>query len=254
MKNFLIIVLSLACIYIFFFYKAPVNKTVVSMPSPEVEAYVKADVENIDKKITNKGFEAAVLEEVQNNIYDLKLVRDSAKAFKDSILQEYAKKDRLREEQIKSITQYAASWRDSFMVASRKNDTTFNFVKNGLQLEFVSPIQKKPYFNYSYDANLNYIEYWNKKNFFSQKKQYIDFWIEDTRATIKGVKRLRVEPKKDNFKLNINASGIYIDKPYVGPEIDINLGKLSLKTGYYYDIKDDKWKPIISTSFNILQF
>lgn len=254
MKNFIIAALFIGCIYLFFFYKAPIQKKVYENPLPEVEAYIKADVEEINSKITKKGFDVAVLDAVKNNIQDIKLVRDSAKAFKDSLLNDFNKRDRIKDEKILSLTQYAASWRDSFMMASRTNDTTFNYQGGGLKLEFVSPYKSKPYFNYQYDANINYVEYWDKANFLASKKQYIDFWIEDKRATIKGVKRLKIEPKQDPFKLDINASSFYFDRLNLGFDAQATIGRYKFGGGYYYDVSNKEWKPIFKLKFNILQF
>lgn len=254
MKNFIIAALAIGCIYLFFFYKAPINKTVISSPTPEVEAYVKADVEEINQKITKKGFDVAVLEEVQNSIQDISLVRDSAKAFKDSILNDFNKRDRIKDKQIESLTQYATAWRDSFMMATKSSDTTFKYANNGLKIEFVSPYKSKPYFNYQYDANINYLEYWDKKHLLARKKEYIDFWIEDTRATVKGVKRLKIEKKQDPFKLNINASSFYYDRLNIGVDAQATIGRYNLGGGYYYDVENKSWRPIFSLKFNIMQF
>lgn len=249
MKNFIIIALILLCGYVFFFHKAPVEIKNTQIP-PEVEAYVKADVEEINKKISQKGFEVAVLDEVQNNIQDIKLLRDSAKAFKDSMLNEVKLKDR----QIISLTRYSASLQDSLMVASVTGDTSFKYAENGLKIELNRPKNKPAYFNYSYDANINYIQYWDKDNFFAPKKEYIDFWIEDTRASINGVKRLKIQQKQDEFKLDISASSFYIDRLNIGAEAQATMGRYQIGGGYFYDMIDKTWKPIVSAKFKLIEF
>lgn len=250
MKNFIIGALVLGCLYLFFFHKR-VETITITKTSPEVDAFVKADVEDINSKISKKGFDIAVLEEVQNTVGDLANLKDSATiAFKDSMMREA----KLKDKQLISVTQYNARLKDSLMMARQVNDSTFNYASNGLKLQFVHPSKDKPYFNYSYDAKVNYIEYYKKKHFLAPKKQYIDFWIEDTRATIGGVKRLKIQQKPDNFKLKINASSFYVDRVNIGFDADMEIGRYSVGGGYFYDMIEREWKPLIKAKFKLLEF
>lgn len=250
MKNLIIVLLLIGCIYLFFFYKAPQNIVQNVSTPPEVEEFVSAEVDKINSEIDKKGFNHAVFEAVQNNISDIQKVRDSAKKELDSALN-------LRDIEKKKVQHYlnqSIVWRDSFLLAKQTSDTSFRFKDKFASIEFVKPTQKDPYFNFSYDASVNYLEYWDKSWFLGKKKQYIDLWVEDTRATINGVKRIKIQPKPDNFKLDVSAAGIYTDRVNIGIDGNITLGRTKLGAGYYYDFIDNSWKPIFSAKYKLLEF
>ena len=251
MKNFIIFALLALCLYLFFFYKAPVNRTVVSKVPPEAEKLASAEVSRVNTLIDKKGFEHALTEEVSNTVSGYDKLEDSAKIDLDSVkaLRELDKK------QIKHWMQQAVTFRDSFMMAKKETDSTYRFKDNFANIEFVNPTKNAPaYFNYSYDAKINYLEYWEKKNIFAKRKDIIDFWIEDPRATINGVKRIKFIPKERSISAEVSAKSIFIERPFIGANADLNIGRFSLGGGYYYDMLEGDWKPIISAEFKILQF
>lgn len=252
MKNFAIIVLMIGCGYLayLYFFNPKVETVTNNDISPAAQAYVKAEVTDVNNKITKKGFKVAVIEAVANTVGDIDLVRDSLKSFKDSATKAIGIKDK----QIISLTQYNAHLEDSLLKAINVGDTSFKYANNGLKLEFNKPTNKDPYFNYSYDAKINYMEYWKKKHFLASKKNYIDFWIEDNRASINGVKRLRVEPKPDHIKVDVNASSIYTDRLNIGLDADVTIGRYKLGAGYYYDMDRKTWQPVLKAKFKLLEF
>lgn len=254
MKNIIIILLSLfVCILAFyaFFYKKEETKKSSTLP-PEVEIFVKSEVEKVNKEIDKKGFEHAIADAVQNTVGNIQHVRDSAKRELDSI----SNLRNIDKKQIEEWKAYATSWRDSFLIAKQNTDTSYNFKDSHANIEFVIPKSdsSKPYFNYSYDATINYLEYWEKKNLFSKKKHYIDFWIEDPRATINGMKRIKVLPKEDKNSFSLKASAMYFRNLNLGLEGDIKLGRTNLGIGYYYDFNFKDWVPKFSAKHSILQF
>ena len=101
------------------------------------------------------------------------------------------------------------------------------------------------YFNFKYDAQINYAQYWKKDWFLGKKKQYIDFWIADPRATINGAKRVKFEPSEQKIKVDVNAASFYTDRLSLGVDGGVTVGRTRVGGGYYYDMMDKKWKPVV---------
>lgn len=252
MKNFAIIVLMIGCgcLAYLYFFNPKVEKVKSTDVSQAAQEYVKAEVTDVNNKITKKGFKVAVIEAVANTVGDTDLLRDSFKMFKDSATIELGIKDK----QIVSLTQYSARLEGKLLKATSIGDTSYKYASNGLKLEFNKPSKSDPYFNYSYDAKINYVEYWKKRNFLAPKKQYIDFWIEDSRASINGVKRLKVAPRVDKIKMDVNASSFYTDRLNIGVDADVTIGRYKLGAGYYYDMDRKTWQPVLKAKFKLLEF
>lgn len=250
MKNFLIIALAIVCIYLLFFRRTVEPETSRGV-APEAKELVDAEVKRVNKNIDDKGFEHAVIEEIENVVGNVDLIRDSARKEFDSI----AHLLKIERNNIKEWRQVAATWRDSFLVAKRVSDTSYRYTNRWANIEFVSPkdTSKGRYFNYKYDAEINYVDYWTKRGLFSKKKHYIDFWINDTSATINGVKRIKIQPKESPV-LEVNAVGQHYITPSAGGEVMYRNGRMQLGGGYYYDFHHKRWVPAVRLKFNALQF
>ena len=110
------------------------------------------------------------------------------------------------------------------------------------------------YFNFKYDAQINYAQYWKKDWFLGKKKQYIDFWIADPRATINGAKRMKFEPSEQKIKVDVNAASFYTDRLSLGVDGGVTVGRTRVGGGYYYDMMDKKWKPVVGVKYRLLEF
>ena len=246
MKNFIIILLLVFGIWCFFFYKAPVTQ--VNQVTPEMKVITDAEVDRVNDIIDEKGFHHAVIDEVENTVEDISRVRDSAKQELDSIINLLD----IERSRVKEWRQYAVSWKDSFMTATRVNDSLFKYSSKNLNIEFVNRVDT-PYFNYRYDANINHLSYWSKKTFLSPKRHYIDFWIEDPRATINGVRRIKIQ-SPIRPRIEVNAVGRYDIRPLGGGEVYYRNGRMGVGIGYLYDFEQKEWLPSINTKFNIIEF
>lgn len=257
MKNFILtaaLILSVGLNVYYIFFKPPsirfkTETQMVKVPF-EVREFVDSEVKRVNRDIDTKGFEHAVSEAVANTVADVNLVRDSARREMDSVL---ALRN-LDQRQLLKWERYAVSWRDSFLMASQSSDTSYKFNDSGLKLEFVQPKKDKPYFNYQYDADIDYVNYWEKRHFLAKKKNYTDFWVNDTRATINGVKRIRVEAKSQPVSAQFGVTGQYIRSPFVGPSGEIKIGRVKIGGAYLYDLDGREWVPTVSGTYNFIEF
>src|SRR5699024_939990 len=158
----------------------------------------------------------------------------------------------IKKAQLNSYISYSATLEDSLLKATRYTDTSFVYSDKYTKIEFVQDSLKSPYFNFSYDANVSYATYWKRDWIFGKKKGYIDFWIADSRATINGVKKLKIQRPERFFKIDINASSYYSNELHTGFDGGLNFGRLRLGAGYLYDTSVKEWHPVFTAKYNLL--
>lgn len=257
-KNFLILGLVLLCVGLgvstYIFYNKPAQKVVVPK---EVEKLVNIEADRAAKKIKDKGgIEHAILDDKHNLI---KEVAELDPASRDTI-QKLAERLNISERDLKSVTTYVATIERKYQKLVKLNDTTYRHSNPNLTVDFhlrnglEGSSRDTSYINYKYQAGVNYAEY-EKGGFLGiGKKSYIDVWLDDPNATINGLQRFRIEPKKDQFGVNVNASGmLFQDKPYVGPGVDVRIGRSVISAEYMRDFKEKKWTPMFKYKFNLLE-
>lgn len=218
---------------------------------PEAKEAVSADVKNVTKKIDQNGFQHAVIADKENVLKSLNQLDDSSKRKLDSVLLVL----NIERKQFKEWRQYNTSIVAKGLPAL-KTDTGFYYKDKYAHIEFIKGKDSlsKEKFNFSYNAEINYAEYHKKDWFLGRKKHYIDFWIADTRATVNGVQRVKIEPKQDKVKVDVNASGFFTDRLNLGVDAGLSVGRARVGGGYYYDMVDRQWKPLVSVKFRLLEF
>lgn len=254
MKNWIILALIATCAILWFTRKTDVKDT-KNIPTENVKQLVDTEVKRVNKKIDEKGFEHAVIDEISNTVNDLSQLSDSVKRELDSVTQLLGVKDN----QIKQYIRYSTTLQDSLMEAKRviseRGDTTFNYTDQWADITYVPKSTGGGYFNFKYNAEVNYAEYWKREGFWGKKNHYVDFWISDKRATINGVNRLKLQTEKKPSTLRINALGIYHDGLHAGADGQIRVGgRYWLGGGYLYDFTDKEWKPIFTGRFAIIDW
>lgn len=244
----LVVTILSLCYFLYREYNKPRE---VSQIEQVAKDKVNTEVKDVIKKIDEKGFEHAVFDKMQNIINDVSQLTDSSIKEIDSLRIQL----RIKNKQLTEWRQYAITMRDSFAVASIESDTSYRYHNKWANIEFVTPKNKtdKSYFNYTYNAEVNHAEYWRKKNFLSPKRQYIDFWLNDSTATINSVKRIRIEPK-ERVRFEVNAIALHNKNISTGLEGSFKKGRIQLGAGYMYDINEKQWQPIFIGKFSLFEF
>lgn len=255
MKNFGLFFLSgvivALLIKIFLF---PVEKEIrVEIPAEAVAA-VKADVTNINQKISKNGFEHTVHKDKENVIKSIAQLNDSSKYWATKYFEEVG----IKEKQARVIAAYEATVK-AYDLEAEKTATGFSYSDQWAKIEYKRSKDSvgNGHFNFSYNAEVNYSEYWKRKHFLAPKKHYIDFWINDPRATVNGVKRIKFETKEPTFGLDVSGKALYngVDqKVYVGGEASLDIGKVNLSGAYLYAPAVGKWFPFVSGKYSLLSF
>lgn len=253
MKNWIILALLAACAILWFTRKTDVKDT-QNIPAEDVKQLVDTEVKRVNKKIDEKGFEHAVIDEISNTVNDLSKLSDSVKRELDSVTQLLG----IRDNQIKQYIRYSTTLQDSLLKAkqmiSEIGDTTYSYNDKWANITYV-PDMGGGHFNFKYNAEINYAEYWKRDGFFKPKKHYVDFWISDDRATVNGVNRIKFATQKKASTLKVDALAMYHDGMHAGVDGQFRIvGKYWLGGGYLYDFDAKEWKPIITTRLNLIDW
>ena len=243
-KNILIVALAIALGY---FILIPKKKEKIEVPYP-VKEYVELEVERVVKLIDEEGFEHAVTKEVDNVVKHYEQISDSAKNKLDSVTRLL----NISRKQLSEWRSYAVTLEDSLMRAEKIGDT-YVYNDKWSEIKF-TPDESAGHFSLKYDAEINYAEYWKKSWFLGKKKHYIDFWIEDPRATVNGVKRIKLEPKKPFLGFQIDAVSRVGKNIEVGGEALIKLGNGKIGGGYMYSFDNEKWNPVIIGKYGLIDW
>src|SRR5690625_3910610 len=241
-KNILIIALAIALGY---FILIPKKKEKIEVPYP-VKEYVELEVERVVKLIDEEGFEHAVTKEVDNVVKHYEQLSDSAKNKLDSVTRLL----NISRKQLSEWRSYAVTLEDSLMKAEKIGDT-FVYNDKYSTIKFFPDSQT---FSLKYNATINHAEYYKRNWFLGPKKHYIDFWIEDPRATINNVKRIRFEPKKPFIGLEIDAVGRVGHDVEFGSEALMRIGNGKLGAGYTYGLNNSEWKPVFVGKYNLISY
>lgn len=248
LKDIAIVALLAVVIYFIFFRPKKVDKEVVTKTVKEL---VDVEVKRVNNKIDKEGFNHAVISEVENVVKGRRYLTDSAAKELDRVKDQLQIKDK----QLKHWISYVAVLEGRLLKATA-SDTSFDYEDKWTKIQYVKAKDSitPGHFNFTYNAEINYAEYWKRKNIFSKKEHYIDLWLSDPRATINGVKRLKISPEERKPVFDMHASGYYLDRLMLGADAHIYIGNSSIGGGYYYDFAENMWRPGLSVKWRIFGF
>lgn len=247
--NALLITTIILLLYILFTNNKSRDRVPVLIP--EIKELVDMEVTKFKRENDANGFEHMVFSDKNNVINSINEVSDSTRE-ELRVVKELLK---IKDKQLEHYIKYSATLEGKLLKAT-KTDSSYKYTDKWADIEFFPPKddQSDGHFNFSYDVDLNYTEYWKRKGIFGKKKHYIDFWISDPRAKILGVDRVKIEPKKDRFTVDLKASAFYTDRLNTGLDMGFSFNRTRLGAGYFYDFNDNDWRPIVSANFKILEF
>ncbi|MDR2274340.1 MAG: hypothetical protein LBF27_25760 [Sphingobacterium sp.] len=253
MKNkILIVVLFIAVGVLTYLLLKKSEQVKDSQIAQQAKENVKLDVENLKQKLDNQGLQHTIMSDKENIVKSIKEIRDSSDKKK---LDSVTKLLNIRDKQLTYYASYSASLEGKLLKAE-KTDTGFYYSDKWANIQYVKPkdTSGNGHFNFKYNAEINYAEYWKKSSFIAPKKHYIDFWINDPRATINGVKRLKIEAKEPSLKIEGSSMVMYDGQAHFGADVGINIGKVKVGTSYMYNTVTGDWKPYYYGKFKLIGF
>lgn len=252
MKNLLIVALIALCA--FFAFKLVTDEKTEDTASIKIAQsgrdLVATDVKSINKKVDERGIERALFDDENQVIHGLMQLNDSSRKEIDSMKNLL----KIRDNQIVSYTSVIAIFKDSLLQAKNVGDSLYSYKDKFASIMFNRPNET---FSLQYDAEVNMTEYWKRNWFLGQKRRYVELWMSDPRASINGVKRLRIEPRQDDFGIKIKGIADYSPKHQelsFGGGIEVETKRFEYQASYLYDSKSNKWYPGFTLGFKILEF
>lgn len=247
MKNFaifLLLVIVAALVWWIFTHPPKTESTI----EKQAKENVRVEAEIISRKVDEKGIEAVIMEETEHVLSQagLKTVTDSAKII-DSL-------QKLAKNRLISYTAAQAEIK-RLEAVMEETDTSFTYKDKWLTVDVTKPIGGNPaILNSTYNAELNWIWYRDRKNIFSPLRTYGRFSLNDPNARILGVKHIRIEPPVKTFGLDVMAVGEYYrDDVLIGGGIIVDAGRFRLQGSYLTDGRG-QWYPAFRGGIKIASF
>lgn len=248
MKNVAIFILLavIACLVWFLFKNQPKHESPIEKQAKE---NVKVEAEIISRKVDEKGLEAVIIEETEHVLKQagLKAVTDSARII-DSL-------QKLANNRLISYTQARAQIR-RLQAEMSEDDTSFRYSDKWLTVDVTKPVGGKPaLLNSTYNAELNWIWYRERKHLFAPLRTYGRFSLNDPNATITGLKHIRIEPPDDKLGLSVQAIGDYspMGDIYLGVGATIRSGRVRLQGAYMNDMHG-QWRPAFRGTYDLIDW
>lgn len=247
MKNLLIfILLVIVAALVWWIFTHPPQE-----PSPierQAKENVKVEAEIISRKVDEKGLEAVIIEETEHVLSKAGLANraDSARII-DSL-------QKLANNRLISYTAARAEIR-RLQAEMLETDTSFTYKDKWLTVDVKKPLGGKPaLLNSTYNAELNWVWYRERKHLFAPLKTYGRFSLNDPNARILGVRHLRIEPPVDKFSVDVMAVGEYYrGEVQIGGGISVDAGRLRLQGAYLTDGRG-QWYPAFRGGWKLVSF
>lgn len=248
----LFVALAAGCVYLYFLLEKAkeVNQSPIEAAAKK-QVETKADI--ISHKVDKNGYEHTIAQ-MANEIDPSAIEKINADLL-DTIAALNIERDR-----VKQITVVAATLSIKNQSLERKITdlaTTYSHFDDHFRLSVNVPkdSSQSASFDAGYDADLITTQY-NKGNWLTGNKPYIDIYSNDPRFTIKGARTLTVKPKQPFFTADLQALSEYnirTNTYSAGPALSIGFGRIEIRGRYMYDPSDKQWSGIVSGGYMLLK-
>lgn len=247
-KNILIFILILLlCAAAWYIFTHPPQTE--SPIEKQAKENVKVEAEIISRKVDEKGLEAVIIEETEHVLTQagLKQVTDSARII-DSL-------QKLANNRLISYTSARAEIK-RLEAEMSETDTSFTYKDKWLTVDVKKPMGGKPaLLNSTYNAELNWVWYRERKHIFAPLKTYGRFSLNDPNARILGVKHIRIEPPVKTFGVDVMAVGEYYrGEALMGAGVSVDAGRFRLQGAYLHDFRSGEWYPAFRGGWKLVGF
>lgn len=249
----LFVALAAGCVYLYFLYDKAKTKANQSPIEQAAKKQVETKADIIAKSVDEKGFEHTVaamakgidpkdLDKIKADLLDtvdaLNIERDKVRQVM-VINSSLTIKNQKLERKVSELATTYSHFDDHFRLS-------VNVPKDSMQ---------SATFDAGYDADLITTQY-NKGNWLTGNKLYMDIYSNDPRFTIKGARTLTVKQKQPYFKADMQAISEYnlrTNTFTAGPSLNIGLGRIEVRGRYMYDPADRQWSGVVSGGYMLLR-
>lgn len=215
---------------------------------------VQTQAEKIADEVDKKGMKHAILKMVKE--IDQSAV-DKVKAdLLDTVAALNIKRDELKQVMVVATTLTIKNQRLEKKITELA--TTYSHFDDNFRLSVNVPKDslQAATFDAGYDADIITTQY-NKGNWFTGNRAYMDIYSNDPRFTIKGARTLTVKQNQPLLAFKIQAAGQYnpVSKSIgAGAAARLDISRFSVQGNYMFFPDQNKWIPNITTSFDLIRF
>lgn len=254
MKNVLIFLLILACVVLTWLWLTKQPDRADTPIEKAAKQTVEIEAKRLKKKADSLGREHAILDET-NHIISQAGLNQSTDTVVNSTVDSLTTLLGIERRNFRSYVQAQTKVVDSLMRAT-KTDKGYEYSDRWVSLSLTTPTATdSAMFAFSYNAEVNYLQYWKRSWILGRKKSYMDIWLSDPRARVNGVKRLIVEPNPKTVSVDLMAVGEYYrDAALFGGGVSVDVGRLRLQGNYLYDPNEKQWYPAFRGGWKLVSF
>lgn len=252
--------LLITCVVLGYFTYQHFTKPEVKISPLDVEilnqAKVNAKVEaNITKQIADQyGVSHAIATGVDNfiTIAEYNALSDSIVA-KDQINEVLREKVARLESYIRVM---ASVNKPNTPLDKNRDEDSFSLQTDNLSLTISPPdsLGNRYLTNYRYNIDWNYLTY--SKRGLLRRKYYTDTWVNDTSATIEGLRRFTIQHTPPAWSFQLSGTGDYNQMMGLsyGGTASLRYKAFNLQTSYLYNHNDQNWFPHIRLHYNLIDY
>lgn len=250
-----------AAIFAAFYYKSKFEEK-ETIPSG-LKEQIQTEATIIARKVDKNGLSHVTLEAAKNVVpfNSINKVAISQGIMDTTALALGILKKQIEDLKVINSTLKADNLR-AYEVANANGSKAYSYKDKFIDLTYTPPVAKLDSndfgkFDFTYNADLNIIQYWKRSWFLGAKKSYIDIYSNDPRTTVNGVKQLTIKQEQPTFGLRIQAAGNFNPQTGsigVGPGARIDLGRISIQGNYTWYPESGRWRPSINANYDLIRF
>jgi hypothetical protein len=236
------------------------NQSVVTT-NDALKKQVVTEAKIISQKIDKNSLQHTIVEETNNILpYNLIDVEDAySKAFVDSLI---AQTD-IQKKEIVSLMKVNQTITgknlQAVAVIDSMNRKKYTFKDNNLFVTYTPDLDslKAGRFDYSYNQDVNFIQYSRKKWLFGAEHNYIDISSTDPYSTINGVRKLSVQQPDKDFGIKVTARTVYLPQSGnigVGGQLRVRYKRITATGSILYFPQVQKWIPVARLEYDLLNY
>jgi len=226
-----------------------------------IKQEIQIEAERIKTKVDEKGIETVIFDVTKNIIPAEILAKGNLKT--EGIIDTTAMALDIRTEQLNSITQIAAVLSAKNLKLEKTIDSLnhkfYTYNKGGLKLKFTPPtnIDSSSYADIDGEFSVTATRYWKNKTWLSRnKKELLAVTSDNPIIKVSNVNYVGFT-KKNNHSLIIQARSLYSissNKTFLGGGVEYKYKNTALIGYGYYDTKDNRFRPTVGLSLDLIKF
>lgn len=212
---------------------------------------IQTEAEEIAKEVDKNGLRHTIYQKVKE--IDREALDKANADLLDTIAQLNITRDQLKE-----VTVIATTLSVKNQTLEKKIDQFATFYEHSdanskMSVRIPKDTLQTATFDLDFKADLTGTEY-TKKRFWIFKDNYTDYYFNDKRFSIAGVRSLTVKESNKNFGIRIQATTTYQQKLFgIGPGVQLDLGKVNIQYKRSYFPQEKIWFSTVNADIDLIK-